>query len=126
MDDLVAKQLGAFKQNFGKVDLRTAKRKNLTAYDVLIIASLVERETAVASERGKIASIIYNRLSEGIPLGIDATTRFQYDDWENPLRQSQLQSPSPYNTRLNQGLPPGPIGSPGLESIQAAANPREH
>jgi UPF0755 protein len=119
----VAKQLQTFKQRFAGVDLRTAKRKNLTAYDVLIIASLVERETAVPSERKLIASVIYNRLSDGIPLGIDATTRFQYNDWKNPLRQSQLQSPSPYNTRLNQGLPPGPIGSPGLASIQAAATP---
>jgi UPF0755 protein len=123
VDQLVAKQLQTFKQRFAGVDLRTAKRKNLTAYDVLIIASLVERETAVPSERKLIASVIYNRLSDGIPLGIDATTRFQYNDWKNPLRQSQLQSPSPYNTRLNQGLPPGPIGSPGLASIQAAATP---
>ena len=120
---LVDRQLGEFKKRFATVDLRAAKRKNLTAYDVLIIASLVERETAVPSERRLIAAVIYNRLSEGIPLGIDATTRFQYNDWKNPLRQSQLQSSSPYNTRINRGLPPGPIGSPGLASIQAAANP---
>ena len=92
---------------------------------MLIIASLVERETAEPEERGLIASVIYNRLSEGIPLGIDATTRFQYNDWKNPLRQSQLASSSPYNTRLNQGLPPGPIGNPGLESIEAAARPEK-
>ena len=125
VDALVEKQLQTFKQRFDSVDLTTAKRKNLTPYDVLIIASLVERETAEPNERGLIASVIYNRLSEGIPLGIDATTRFQYNDWENPLRQSQLASPSPYNTRLNQGLPPGPIGNPGVESIEAAASPEK-
>jgi uncharacterized YceG family protein len=123
VEALVNRQLQTFQEQFDQVDLRAAKRKNLTAYDVLIIASLVERETAVPEERALIASVIYNRLSEGIALGIDATTRFQYNDWKNPLRQSQLESPSPYNTRINDGLPPGPIGSPGIESIQAAANP---
>jgi uncharacterized YceG family protein len=125
VDALVEKQLQTFKERFATVDLSAAKRKNLTAYDVLIIASLVERETAEPAERGLIASVIYNRLSDGIPLGIDATTRFQYNDWENPLRESQLASPSPYNTRLNQGLPPGPIGNPGIESIEAAARPEK-
>jgi UPF0755 protein len=125
VDALVEKQLQTFKERFANVDLSAAKRKNLTAYDVLIIASLVERETADPDERGLIASVIYNRLSDGIPLGIDATTRFQYNDWKNPLRQSQLASPSPYNTRLNQGLPPGPIGNPGIESIEAAARPEK-
>jgi uncharacterized YceG family protein len=120
---LVDKQLQTFKQRFASVDLSTAKRKNLTPYDVLIIASLVERETASAAERGMVASVIYNRLHENTPLGIDATTRFQYNDWKNPIRQSWLQSPSRYNTRIHDGLPPGPIGSPGLASIRAAAKP---
>ena len=123
VDDLVAKQLEAFKQRFAEVDLRAARKVNLTAYDVLIIASLVERETAVASERGLVASVIYNRLHDGIPLGIDATTRFETGNWTEPLKQSELQTPSPYNTRLNKGLPPGPIGNPGLASMQAAARP---
>jgi uncharacterized YceG family protein len=123
VDALVAKQLEAFKQRFATVDLRAAKKVNLTPYDVLIIASLVERETAVSSERGLVASVIYNRLHDGIPLGIDATTRFETGNWTEPLKQSELQTPSPYNTRLNKGLPPGPIGNPGLASIQAAARP---
>jgi uncharacterized YceG family protein len=121
---LVDKQLAAFKQRFAEVDLGAAKHVNLTPYDVLIIASLVEREASSAEERPLVASVIYNRLHESIPLGIDATTRFQYDDWENPITQSQLASSSPYNTRLHDGLPPGPIGSPGLESIEAAAHPK--
>jgi UPF0755 protein len=120
---LVAKQLTAFKQRFATVNLRAATKVNLTAYDVLIIASLVERETAAPSERGLVASVIYNRLHEGTPLGIDATTRFQYNDWVHPIRASWLRSPSGYNTRTHDGLPPGPIGSPGLASIRAAARP---
>jgi UPF0755 protein len=90
---------------------------------VLIIASLVERETSLARERPLVAAVIYNRIRAGTPLGIDATTRFQYDKWDGALRQSELASPSPYNTRVNNGLPPGPIGNPGLASIRAAANP---
>jgi peptidoglycan lytic transglycosylase G len=120
---LVNEQLGHFKRNFDQVDLGYAKRKNLTPYDVLIIASLIEREAMVAKERKLIASVIYNRLHEGIPLGIDATVRFVTNNWKRPLRQSELANPSPYNTRVHGGLPPGPIGNPGLASIEAAARP---
>ncbi len=123
VQSFVAKQLQAFKQRFATVDLRAARRKNLTAFDVLTIASLVERETAVPRERKLIASVIYNRLHDGTPLGIDATTRFQFNKWSGALTQSELQSPSPYNTRIHRGLPPGPIGNPGVASLAAAAAP---
>jgi UPF0755 protein len=121
--DLVAKQVEAFKQQFAKVDLRQAKKKNLTPYDVLIIASMVEREAGVAKDRPLIASVIYNRLKAGIPLGIDATIRYALGNWTKPLKESELASDTPYNTRKFAGLPPGPIGNPGLDSIEAAANP---
>jgi UPF0755 protein len=122
---LVNEQLAHFKRNFETVDLSYARRKNLTAYDVLIIASLIDREAMVAKERRLIASVIYNRLREGIPLGIDATVRFITGNWKRPLRQSELANPSPYNTRVHGGLPPGPIGNPGLDSIKAAAKPAQ-
>ncbi len=121
--ELVSQQLRAFKREFAKVDMSFAKRKNLTRYDVLVIASMVEREAQVAEERPMIASVIYNRLSEGIPLGIDATIRFATNNWTRPLTESELAVDSPYNTRERQGLPPGPIGSPGLSSLRAAARP---
>jgi UPF0755 protein len=120
---LVGAQLDAFQRNFDKVDLSYAKRKNLTAYDVLIIASLIEREAAVPKERRLVSSVIYNRLKNDISLGIDATVRFVTGNWAEPLKQSELANPSPYNTRVHAGLPPGPIGNPGLASIRAAANP---
>ena len=76
--------------------MRYARRKNLTPYDVLIIASLIEREAMVAKERPLIASVIYNRLHDGIPLGIDATVRFVTGNWKRPLlRQSELAQPEP-------------------------------
>lgn len=120
---LVAQQLTTFKERIATVDLAYAKKKNLTVYDVLVIASMVDRETAVAGDRAKVAAVIYNRLKAKIPLGIDATTRYEFNDWTRPITQSQLESPSAYNTRKNLGLPPTPIGNPGLAAIEAAANP---
>jgi peptidoglycan lytic transglycosylase G len=120
---LVEAQLSTFRQKFETIDTRAARKKNLTPYDVLIIASLVEREASVPKDRPLIASVIYNRLKQGMTLGIDATVRYATGNYSRPLRQSELQSSSPYNTRNHQGLPPGPIGNPGLASIQAAAHP---
>jgi UPF0755 protein len=120
---LVERQLAAFRDNVASVDLRRARRKNLSAYDVLIIASMVEREARLPRERPLIAAVIYNRLKDGIPLGIDATIRYATNNWSRPLRASELAIDSPFNTRKRAGLPPTPIGSPGLASIRAAARP---
>jgi peptidoglycan lytic transglycosylase G len=121
--DLVQLQLQDFKRRIKGVDMRYAQSKNLTVYDVITIASMVEREAMVDKERPLVAAVIYNRLKDGMPLGIDATTRFATGNYEEPLTESELAIDSPYNTRTNTGLPPGPIGSPGLASIEAAAHP---
>jgi len=121
--DLVERQLATFKERFARVDLGGARRKNLTGYDVLIIASMVEREAQREKERPLIAAVIYNRLKDGIPLGIDATSRYALDKPSGALTQSELELDSPYNTRKRAGLPPTPIGNPGLSSIRAAAAP---
>ena len=85
---------------------------------------MIEREARVAKERPIIAAVIQNRLSEDIPLGIDATIRYAHEQLvASRSRESELKRDSPYNTRLHRGLPPTPIGNPGLASIQAAANP---
>ena len=121
--DLVTKQLDAFADNFGGIDLRYAKRKKLTRYDVLIIASMIEREIQIDRERPLAAAVIYNRLARGMTLGIDATIRYERRNWDKPLRVSELELDTPYNTRLHTGLPPTPIGNPGRKSLEAAANP---
>jgi uncharacterized YceG family protein len=90
---------------------------------VLTIASMIDREALVPKDRRLIAAVIYNRLKQGIPLGIDATIRYQLGDFSRPLKVSELQRDTPYNTRKRKGLPPTPIGNPGLASIKAAANP---
>jgi uncharacterized YceG family protein len=123
--DLVTDQLKEFKQQFGRLNLRYAKRKNLTPYDVLKIASLIEAETPTAHDRPLVASVIYNRLRVGMPLGLDSTTQYATGNFTRPLTESQLHSRSPYNTRTHTGLPPTPIDNPGLASLQAAAHPAQ-
>ena len=120
---LVADQLKAFKANFAKVDLRTARASNLSRYDVITIASMVEREAEVATDRPLVAAVIYNRLRRGMPLGIDATTRYALDDWSRPLTNADFARSGRFDTRAHTGLPPTPIGNPGLASLEAAAHP---
>jgi UPF0755 protein len=123
---LEREQLAAFRQNWRNVQLSYARSKNLTPYDVLIIASLVEKEALAPDERPKIARVIYNRLHAHMNLGIDATTRYGlHVPGTKSLTQSQLASDNPYNTRNPNviGLPPTPIANPGLASMQAAAHP---
>jgi UPF0755 protein len=121
---LVQAQLQAFATNWHKLNLDYASKKNLTPYDVLIIASMVERETLAPDERPLVAAVIYNRLHAHMPLGIDATIRYGlHVPGTKPLLESELNSDNPYNTRKFAGLPPTPIGNPGLASLQAAAHP---
>ncbi|HEV2999953.1 MAG TPA: endolytic transglycosylase MltG [Solirubrobacteraceae bacterium] len=122
-DQLVRQQLDAFERQVRGVDMSAARRRNLDVYDVLIIASMVEREASLARERPLIAAVVYNRLRKGMPLQLDATIRYATRNWQRPIRQSELESDSPYNTYRRTGLPPTPIGSPGISSIRAAANP---
>jgi UPF0755 protein len=123
VEDLVGQQLKEFRRNFGQVDLKYARSKNLTPYDVLVIASMIDREVQVPRERKLVAEVIYNRLSTGEPLAIDATIRYATGNYDEQLTESELAIDSPYNTRLVAGLPPTPIGNPGLGAIRAAADP---
>jgi UPF0755 protein len=121
---LVRDQLRAFGRQWRKVSLRYARSKNLTPYDVLIIASMIEKETVAPDERRLVAAVIYNRLRNRMPLGIDATIRYGRDvPGTEPLKQSDIESDDPYNTRKRLGLPPTPISNPGLASMRAAARP---
>jgi len=121
---LVAQQVKAFCTNWKTVNLSYARSKNLTPYDVLTIASLIQGEAVVESERATIAAVIYNRLHLRMALGIDAALRYALDiPGTESIHESQLRNPTPYNLRLHAGLPPTPIDNPGLASIQAAAHP---
>lgn len=98
----------------------------LTDYQVVIVASLIEEEAKVDSDRAKIARVIYNRLLKGEKLGIDATTYYAVGKpFTEPLLQSDLDSESPWNTRAVAGLPPTPIAAPGEASLKAALQPAD-
>ncbi|HJQ74126.1 MAG TPA: endolytic transglycosylase MltG [Gaiellaceae bacterium] len=121
---LVGMQLQEFSSKWGTLNLSYARSKNLTPYDVLTIASMVEGEAQVPSERPLVAAVIYNRLHAHMPLGIDATLRYGlHIPPTQSLTQSELANPTPYNTRLHEGLPPTPINNPGFAAIDAAAHP---
>ncbi len=122
---LVDDQLKTFRSEWAQVNLSYARSRHLTPYDVLTIASMVQAEAATAHDRPLIASVIYNRLRLGMPLQIDATTRYATGNYTGPLTAAQLNSKSPYNTRIHKGLPPTPIDNPGAAAMQAAAHPAQ-
>jgi len=97
----------------------------MTFHDLLTIASLVEREVVVDEERALVAGVIYNRLEDGMKLQIDATVQYSLDKPKQRLYEKDLLIDSPYNTYEVEGLPPGPIASPSLESIKAALYPEK-
>jgi UPF0755 protein len=121
---LIARQIETFGQRWRTIDLNAARARKRTPYDVLTIASLVEREAGVASERALVSAVISNRLDRGMPLGIDASLRYGLGiEGTRPITAAQLRSDSPYNTHRFKGLPPTPITNPGLPSMRAAARP---
>lgn len=129
VDRLVSDQLTAFQEHFGTAQIASAKALHVTPYELLTIASMIEREAQVPADRAKVAAVIYNRLKAGTPLGIDATTYYGIELARNvpyytaELTESDLHSTSAYNTRIHTGLPPTPISNPGSASIEAAAHP---
>jgi UPF0755 protein len=128
-EDFVAKQREAFDGVMQELDLAAATKANLTPYDIVKIASLIEREARLPAERPRVAAVIWNRLKAGEPLGIDASNQYSVykpgaeEFWESELKQSQLELDSPYNLRKVGGLPPTPIAAPSRASLEAAAAP---
>jgi UPF0755 protein len=100
-----------------------AKQVNLTPFEAVVVASMIERETKYADEGPKIARVIYNRLKQKQPLQIDATVQYLLPKQKPRLLNSDLTIASPYNTYLHTGLPPGAISSPGTKSLEAALTP---
>lgn len=127
--ELVDKQRAAFDEQLATIDMARAKAAQLSPYEVVTIASLIEREARLPKERPLVAAVIWNRIKIGEPLGIDASNQYSVYEpgskefWTAELLQSDLDKESPYNLRKVQGLPPTPIAAPGLASLQAAANP---
>ncbi len=133
---LLEKEAGATMKDFLDMECAPAPKPLKTVGDVLTLASIVEKETAVAEEREKVAGVFMNRLRKGIPLQTDPTVIYAItkgkhkNDGKGPLGRrllkKDLQFNSPYNTYKNAGLPPGPIANPGKASIEAVLNPGQH
>jgi len=102
-----------------------AKRLGRSPYEVLIVASIIEREVNQDQYRAKVARVLYNRLDEGMVLGLDSTVIYAENLKTNTTTPKDRQSSSPYNTYRYQGLPPGPIAAPGRAALEAAANPEK-
>ncbi|MDQ3660937.1 MAG: endolytic transglycosylase MltG [Actinomycetota bacterium] len=114
-----------FEHRAASLDFSEVQGTGVSVYEAIIVASMVEAEAMLDSERAKIARVIYNRLQQGTPLGIDATVNYALGEHKRELTESDLAVDSPYNTRVVAGLPPTPIGAPGLASLKAAAHPAE-
>ncbi|MBE0428330.1 MAG: endolytic transglycosylase MltG [Thermoleophilia bacterium] len=124
-DAMVDRQLETFRERTAGLPWEKAESLGMTRYEILTVASMVERETRVPEERSLVAAVIYNRLARGMRLDIDATVQYALGHWKEELTWDDLMTDSQYNTRLYPGLPPGPICSPGAASIQAALEPAE-
>ncbi len=135
-EDLVATIVRNFDRRLDPSLRQRANERGQTIHQVLILASIVEREAAVGAERPLIARVYYNRLKAGMPLQADPTVQYAVlgnsgrpegkdGYWKKELTKADLESDSPYNTYRAVGLPPGPISNPGLASIRAVLDPVE-
>ena len=122
-EQVIQRLLDQFGEEVSELDWNRTGQLGLDPYEVVVLASLIEREARVDKERPKIASVIYNRLRQEMLLQIDATVEYALPKHKNRLTYEDYEYPSPYNTYLNPGLPPTPIASPSLASIRAALHP---
>lgn len=123
--NIIEMMLAQYQFETGSLDYSFTEDKGFTRYDILIIASMIEKEAYVPEERALISAVIHNRLDINMALGIDATLCYFLDKWDGNLTETDLEIDTEYNTRLYTGLPPTPICNPGLASIKAALNPED-
>ena len=121
--DLVELQIQTFRKTIAQVDLRRATEAHLTVYDVVTIASVIEREVGAPSERALVAAVIWNRLRAPVPLQMDSVVAYGLRLPGASLTAADFEIDTPYNVYLHRGLPPTPIANAGLAALRAAADP---
>lgn len=122
--DLIQRMLEQFIIEVSPLDFESSSRRlGMTPYEIIIIASMIEREAVLDEERSLIAAVIYNRLKANMRLQICATVLYALPEWKDRLTYKDLEIDSPYNTYRYAGLPPAPICNPGIKSIRAALEP---
>lgn len=124
-EEVIEKMLAAFEKVYNKDIVPKMAETDLNLNQIITLASIVEREGKVDAERPIMAGVFYNRLDQNMPLQSCATVQFILGERKEVLSTKDTQIPSPYNTYINAGLPPGPIASPGEESLIAAVNPAD-
>jgi UPF0755 protein len=125
VNQVIATLLGQFETEANELSWGRARKLGVSPYEVVIIASMIEREASLNQERSKVAAVIYNRLEDGMRLQIDATVQYAIPGENRILTFEDYEYPSPYNTYLHNGLPPTPVSQPGLASVEAALDPAE-
>lgn len=124
-DAVIQRLLDQFGEETANLPWERAEQLGVTPYEIVVIASMIEKEAAVQADRPLIAGVIYNRLREGMTLGIDATLLYDDPTPDGELSTADIETDGPYNTRIRAGLPPTPIASPYLWSLRAALNPAD-
>jgi UPF0755 protein len=124
-EEILGRMVGRFYAVMSPALHRQAAVLDLSEHQVVTLASIIEKETGTASERPLVAAVFHNRLRKGMPLQSDPTVIYGIARFHGNLTRQHLLTPSPYNTYLFRGLPPGPIANPGLETIRAALSPAE-
>ncbi|MDD5747604.1 MAG: endolytic transglycosylase MltG [Actinomycetota bacterium] len=122
---LILRMLDQFETETSPLDWSKASSMGMSKYQILTIASLIEKEAKFSDERPIISSVVYNRIKKNMKLQIDATVQYSLGEWKPSLTYDDLKVDSPYNTYLYSGLPPGPICNPGIDSIRSALNPAQ-
>ncbi|HLB01213.1 MAG TPA: endolytic transglycosylase MltG [Bacteroidota bacterium] len=123
---VLSSMAGAFLNFFDDSLRRVAADRGMSVHEVLTLASIIEAETSVDSERARISGVYFNRLRKRMRLQADPTIQYILEDGPRRISYADLNRTSPYNTYRNSGLPPGPINNPGRASIIAALNPEKH
>jgi UPF0755 protein len=124
--ELVREMIDRATQEYEAAGLEPATRRHgLDAYQLIVAASIVQREAATPGSEAKVARVILNRLARGMPLEMDSTVRYATNNLRNPITGTQLRNPSLYNTYVHPGLPPGPIGAVSVEGIEAVLHPAQ-
>lgn len=123
--DVFDAMLAEFDRSWGEEQQAAADALGMTRHEVVILASLVEKETGQAAERPRIASVFHNRLKIDMKLECDPTIVYGIEDYDGVIHKSDISNPHPWNTYVHPGLPRGPIANPGAVAIQAALHPEQ-
>ncbi len=125
VDDVIKKILARFDNQFTIAAKETRGLQGHTLHEVVTMASIIEREVRSVEDRKIVSGILWSRIEENVAIAADATIRYILNNWSSPLTIDDLKISSPYNSRTNLGLPPRPIGNPGLEALKAAMDPKD-